>query len=234
MASALPAKLALEWGERWRDEFYRRTMDIPYLSSGILPSELLAFVACCLEQGVRHVVESGRKFGHSTRYLAQWPDYFDVTSLEQDPEREWDHAFDNMPHVHLVKGDATRTLPRLVNGMLYRTAVLLDGPKGVTAMRLADEFKSRIVLYGIHDLSVTNVGGAVNPHRKVANERDAFFTDQADWSKVFSSLDEKCWGHEMPHLCRNDLVNGAFCLGLFPSEQWRRVDAPAAADARRQ
>ena len=150
-----------------------RIQEVSPQHAAILPSEMLAFCAMCLEQGVIRVVESGRRYGYSTDVLSRMP--WETVSIENSPEAEYDSRLDN---VTLLKGNGEQMVPLLVGA---GTAVLLDGPKGLKAWALFQQIRNKIVLCGIHDVyRGTQI-------RDMA--AGAFFTDQQEFVDEFGWLD---------------------------------------------
>lgn len=113
-------------------EFQARTEGIVYQPRGVFFSELYLFVTLCLEQGVRHVVESGVYGAVSTRvFRAIWPG--SVTSIEFRPA--------NIPADldGVVVGDGRVLVPATVSRLAGEpVGVFLDGPKGPRAREVRD------------------------------------------------------------------------------------------------
>jgi len=147
MEKLTPYKAAL----RWEILFQERAGGIPPQHGGILPSEMLLFVSQCLEHKVSHVIESGRSLGHSTEILAQFPDYWRVTSIEKTPEREADRRLRKYEHIRLLHGNG-RSMMRDLLEAHPGAALLLDGPKGVIGLALYWKHRKEIALAGVHDL----------------------------------------------------------------------------------
>ena len=111
---------------------------VDYNPGGILPSEMLFFVALCKSQGVDLIVESGRKRGFSTEVLARSFPTTEIVSIERRPRTDLDKRFDSYDNVQLITGDAETELARISSRFHYRRAALLvDGPKDDAAFDLA-------------------------------------------------------------------------------------------------
>ncbi len=124
---------------------------LPYRPKGMFFSELFLFLRACDERRVDVVIESGVKHGNSTHVLAAafWGR---IVSIDRDflptfvatcPSR-----------VEMVRGDATREIPRLLEPLAgQRVAVLIDGPKGWAASALKDVClqTAAVEVVGIHD-----------------------------------------------------------------------------------
>ena len=120
------------------DDYARAVADIPYEHKGVLFSEILFLCAALGPERPERVVESGRARGQSTHLLATCLPECEIVSVERNPDSP------DVPvaaarlapfgNVQLLFGDAMRMLPELVR---EGDAVLIDGPKGYRALRLA-------------------------------------------------------------------------------------------------
>ena len=113
---------------------------------GVLNSEMLMFVTLCNILNVEHIIESGRARAQSTEVITRW-------LCENAPKTRFDSIeFDSNSNdvdvakrrieatgypVNLLFGDAFELLPSLLNEQVGKTIVLIDGPKGVDAAKLA-------------------------------------------------------------------------------------------------
>ncbi|HSD44297.1 MAG TPA: hypothetical protein VLD36_20835, partial [Burkholderiales bacterium] len=120
------------------DEFERLVADVPYERKGVLFSEMLFVRAILGRLAWTRILESGRARGQSTHLLAVcFPDR-EIISIEKDP------GSPDVPvaaarlapfaNVKLMFCDAMQRLPEL---MQCGDAVVIDGPKGLRAIRLA-------------------------------------------------------------------------------------------------
>lgn len=168
-----------------------------YEERGILNSEMLAVCGLCSALNVDVVIESGRARGQSTLVLGR---YFAGTStrivsveLYRDADAEFaESRLAAFPNVELKYGDSLALLPRLAQEMAgLRIAVLLDGPKGQTAIDLARALMAQspsVVAAFLHDTrrdtpqraSLESMGSRV------------FFTDDEVYVAEFGALDESC------------------------------------------
>jgi len=147
---------------RLRDENDSRFRDAikytEYDRKGMWYSELFIFSLICEILGCRKLIESGRARGVSTEVLSN---YFEKTGLEivsidnrpsSADAKVAEKRVSNAPNVQLEYGDSTKIVPELAN---EETAVLIDGPKGDTALQMAihllEEQNAPVV--GVHDLS---------------------------------------------------------------------------------
>lgn len=186
--------------------------DVPYRPGGILPSEMLAFVALCKEQGVTNIVESGRHLGYSTTVLAEAG--FELYSVDHEPIHDVDAEFMKYRNVRLFIGEAHRLVPQWIR---HRCAVLLDGPKGIPALRLWQSVQNRAVLCGIHDASVNNANGP-NPCRQPMTEAGAWFTDDPEYIAATEHLDTEAW--QKDYTSRSEMTAQGFTLAMFKGDQW--------------
>lgn len=156
---------------------------VPPRNSQILPSEMLLFVSLCRAFRVATVIESGRRQGYSTECLLACG--FDVISIESDPDHESDKRLVELG-AKLITGSAEHVLPKLTRPESW--ALLLDGPKGIPALRLAGSM-SGYKFYGIHDLY------RGTPQREEAERRDGFFTDDEAYLSQWGHVDAEALKH---------------------------------------
>jgi hypothetical protein len=134
----LPADTVLTQAAESAAEFERLVADVPYERKGVLFSEMLFVRAILARLSWTRILESGRARGQSTHLLAVcFPDR-EIVSIEKDP------GSPDVPvatarlapfaNVKLIFGDAMQRLPAL---MQRGDAVVIDGPKGLRAIRLA-------------------------------------------------------------------------------------------------
>lgn len=170
----------------------RIASEIPYEQKGILYSEMLFLLACLGAKRPARIIESGRARGQSTHVLALMFPQSEISSIEFDetsPDCPVAAArLASFKNVQLLFGDSTRLIPSMLRD---EDVVLIDGPKHFRAIRLA----LRLMATGkpaavfIHDVD------------RSAPERDyldrnvpgVLYSDEAEFVKAFSSLDEKCW-----------------------------------------
>lgn len=168
-----------------------------YEERGILNSEMLAACAACERLGVDVVIESGRCRGQSTlilaRYFAGSRTRIISVELERGPDAEFaERRLAPFPHVELLYGDGTRVIPERLRAMPdARVAILLDGPKGMPAVRFLDAVlpeHENVVAAFLHD---TRPG---TPQRAALEDesRRVFFTNDEEYVRAFTALDESC------------------------------------------
>lgn len=125
---------------------------VPYVPKGMFYSELYLFLTLCRREGVDLVLESGVKHGVSTRILAAvlatWPAQLIAV----------DRAFFIEPPcgTEFLSGDACHLLPwTAACHPDRRIGVLIDGPKGATALALRDACLTypNVRVVGIHDVA---------------------------------------------------------------------------------
>jgi hypothetical protein len=132
------------------DQFDAVCAQQPYQPKGMFYSEVYLFLCRCQRLGVDLIIESGVKFGMSTRLLAaSW--HGELVAIDKKPVR-MDAIF---PGVQLLKGDSLQLLPRLLDERPERrVGVLIDGPKGSAALGLKTECLKRqsCRIVGVHDI----------------------------------------------------------------------------------
>ena len=114
--------------------------DIPYENKGILYSEMFFLYLCLKENPPKIIFESGRARGQSTLILSRIFPNSEIVSIEHDKNSvDVPIAFDRLKDCHNVQmlfGDANKLLPELA-AKNPGNVVLIDGPKGYRALRLA-------------------------------------------------------------------------------------------------
>jgi len=209
------ANLTHEIARKWCPMFMLRTKDVPPQHGGILPSEMLLFISACLECGVQTVIESGRKFGHSTEILACFADQWEVVSIERHPDAATDKRLKNRPNLSLLKGDGAKHMARLLKSY-PRAALLLDGPKNMAGIELYLIHKREIVLAGVHDLCKRIEGGDANGGREWAEFEieGSYFSDDPEYVAEFGHLDEAAL--KQAQHTHASLLPVASVLGILP------------------
>ena len=120
---------------------------VPYQPKGMFYSEVYFFLQVCSTHHVKTILESGVKWGMSTRLLgATFPGT--IMAVEQTP------LIRSVPGVQLLEGDSTIMLPRLVRRFAptESVGVLIDGPKGARGLQLKDDcLRAGAKVVGVHD-----------------------------------------------------------------------------------
>jgi hypothetical protein len=152
-----------EFARRWAGRI--QTIEPPWQTGGIFPSEMLAFLIACEEEHVDCVIESGRERGYSTQVLAEYAGEraipFVSLDLPQTPEigRATRERLAGKP-VRLVDASVLEHLGDVVPRGVQRIALLVDGPK--------DEVARRVLLAAAHAFPVVLVGThGYHPHTPV-------------------------------------------------------------------
>ena len=103
-----------------------------------------AIISLALALNVTHIVESGRMGGLSLLHYHQFG--FELVSIESNPIPEVSAALRQLvPGITLLDGDGTKLVPQAVQQLARRRysygsariAVVIDGPKGRPALKLA-------------------------------------------------------------------------------------------------
>lgn len=158
------------------DGFYRDIAVEPYEARGILNSEMALVIQAIWSFGCERVIESGRARGQSTYLLAKYLPDVDIHSIElRDGHPDEIFAKSRLSgfgNVTLHYGSGVDLVPQIAASSADRTAVLLDGPKGATAVGILDHcFDLPHVVVGfIHDMRRLD-HGQPSPHRAVAVDR---------------------------------------------------------------
>lgn len=127
------------------EAFETLTADISYQPKGLFYSELYLLLCRCQTRNATDVIESGVRYGMSTRVLAAvYPDH--VVSIDRS-------LYDVPDGVRFVQGDGRVLVIRQLEATDGRVAVLLDGPKGPDAQALRAKCLRypQVVLVAVHD-----------------------------------------------------------------------------------
>ncbi len=162
------------------DYFLAVTKGLKYQPKAIFPSEMFAFYVMAKTAGVKTILESGVGFGGSTTYLDKlFPNtpIFSICKDRHDQLKQLTEIYRNT-HVKIDRGDSIEIFPRLLGEVEGPVAVLIDGPKGPSAVSLAQKLKFLgAAVVAMHDQSYT-VG-------------DGFHTHWLDFQEAYRFLDEK-------------------------------------------
>lgn len=186
-------------------------------SRGMLSSEAIMFAAVCRRIGVQVILESGRARGQSTDVISQaLPDVL-LHSIEYDDDEDARYGVErlkNRANVVLHRGDSLRIAPRLLARERSRAALLVDGPKGLDAVRFAQTVIAKypqIVLVGIHDMHNYDTTKRGRPNFARLHFTHAFdvacFSDDDTLLATYAQFDEGS-GH-------TPWMKGAWNLGSY-------------------
>lgn len=159
----------------------------------MLPSELLIVCTVANELGCGAIVESGRAWGFSTEVLARFfkeniPIHsFELMRDEKAPAvEERLGAFEN---VVLKYGDSRLAIEPYINNLpAQRIAILIDGPKGRTAVDLGRRLAgcNKVVVCFVHDAFI----GSHTRARVRRRFEDVLYSDHCQFVHEFSPIDE--------------------------------------------
>lgn len=137
------------------DEFDKVAGLAPYRRKGMFYSEVFLFLQACQRQRVDLIIESGVKFGMSTRLLSgAGPG--EIISIDRDGIL-LDAAL--YPNVRMIQSDSRVAVPQLLKQAGWepprRVGVLIDGPKGQAALDLKEVCLRwpACRLVGVHDVA---------------------------------------------------------------------------------
>lgn len=217
----------LQIGKEKSREFFQKVKDISYEPKGILTSEMFLFAIGVIYTKATHIIESGRARGQSTKILAS---YFDKDCYHIDSidfrRFSWDEIIarkrlKEFSNIRLHTGDSFHVIPRLIG--VDPVVILIDGPKGKEALRLALKVLENpsVKVVGIHDFYKESLLRQEMEHLFPR----AFYSDDKDFVKLFSFLDNKAWG-KIQHIkgykysapfVRNGVKTGSYfaTLGLI-------------------
>ena len=161
---------------------------VPYEAKGVLNSEMLFLISAVGEHVPARIVESGRARGQSTHILALAFPGAEIVSVERDPSSPDASVAaarcGELPNVSLLFGDSNVELPERVE---TGDIVVIDGPKGWHALRLAlDLLESRRpAAVFVHDC----YAGQDERRFLERHVAGAFFSDEPAFEAAFSHLD---------------------------------------------
>lgn len=212
------------------DRYIDILLTTPYREGGILPSEMLLFMACVRASGADTIVESGRMHGYSTEILARFAQRLGlrVISVEQNPIAEADVRLDQYrPHLILERGSGEEFVREFVlNERRDGCAVLCDGPKGFKALEVIKSVLDVACFGAIHDCSRMRQGKGrrePNPIRQHLDENgtelEQMFSDEHEWLDAYSILDTECWSRQ--YSSRAAMTATGFTLAVFKGKGWK-------------
>eukprot|EP00315_Gephyrocapsa_oceanica_P011266 CAMPEP_0185285688 /NCGR_PEP_ID=MMETSP1363-20130426/1871_1 /TAXON_ID=38817 /ORGANISM="Gephyrocapsa oceanica, Strain RCC1303" /LENGTH=318 /DNA_ID=CAMNT_0027881479 /DNA_START=35 /DNA_END=991 /DNA_ORIENTATION=+ len=108
--------------------------------------------------GVSHIIESGRMGAMSLVHYHHFG--FNLTSVEYMPIPDVSRALaQHLPSVRLLDGDGSVLVPRAISEIhasdpAARILAIIDGPKGVAALRLANSIAARVAAVVLDDQEV--------------------------------------------------------------------------------
>lgn len=128
------------------------------LWGNMLPHKLAVVLSLIRHENITVLIESGRKGGMSTfTYSKIVPR---VISVELHPVAEVTQTLSTLANnVELLSGDGKSIVPRVVeecSGRGERVAVILDGPKGRSAVSLVPRILNQVVFVGLDDLETNS------------------------------------------------------------------------------
>lgn len=192
MATTYNLKETLSRIECLIPEFRERIHGAPYEIKGVLFSEMLFLAATVGDSCPARIFESGRARGISTFWLGSLFPKSQIISVELDkdsPDVEYAaRILAPLDNVDCRFGDACRILSSEVSA---QDIVMIDGPKGWRALRLAFRLLSynrprAVFLHDCHRGSL---------ERTFLDRRvpEAFYSDQPDFVEATREVDAPCW-----------------------------------------
>ena len=192
-------------------EFQRFATQAEYEPAGVPNSEMLFLLACLGGAPFKALIESGRGRGQSTLMLSQAFPEHKIVSIERNrdsPNAPYaQQRLQGRGNVELLFGDATRLLPQIVE---RGDVVLIDGPKGFRAVRLAIRLlaSGKIAHLFVHDLTIET------PERRFVAQHfpEARFSDWRGFADVATKADAAIM-QAIPPSRRYESFSGEFGYG---------------------
>ena len=140
------------------DRFRKAIKESRYDLMGMWYSEIFIFCLLCDYFECTDIIESGRARGVSTEILSNYYEGADVTiiSIDNRPGSKdaeiAEKELSDVKNISLKYGDSTEIIPDIIN---EQTAVLIDGPKGDTALQMGMSLleDTDVPFIAIHDLN---------------------------------------------------------------------------------
>lgn len=187
LATDLSRQATLDRAPALLRAFERAIGAVERVPRGVLPSEVFFVYATLGSYRPRQILESGRALGQSTRLLARcFPDV-PLVSVEydrDDPDAARALALlKGHDNIECLFGDSFDLLPPRV---LAGDVAVIDGPKGLRALRLAYILLRRgAAVAFIHDC---HKGSAIRAYLE-RNVPWAFFSDDQEFVRLYCRLD---------------------------------------------
>jgi hypothetical protein len=175
----------------------------PVEARGILNSEMHAVLCVSKRMGISTILESGVARGQSTRILNKYLPSVRKISIEIENSTDFEFARLQTPSSKFqtyIVADSAKWLPKNISSVEGPAIVVIDGPKGTDALRLAEDvvrhdergIVAAIFLHDVHELT----RGRRNPIRallSISFDR-VWFSDDERWLEKYSQLDDES-GH---------------------------------------
>ncbi len=184
--------MILSRAEDMRGRFVAAIADVPYEEKGVFFSEMLFVFAAVGLAPTPLVLESGRARGQSTYVLGKIFPESKIVSVEFDRDSPdvpiAEGRLKSFEHIELLYGDSQKLL---FKHLKQDAVIIIDGPKGFRALRLALQLlmtgKARMVF--VHDV----YRGLATRRFVEQNVPGALFSDHKAYVESFKQIDEPCW-----------------------------------------
>jgi hypothetical protein len=181
-----------------------------YLERGIFNSELFLTIGLIIDSKIEIVIDSGRANGFSTEILAKYlsPLGIKVISIEFEKDKSSEQLVNRLSkyeNLDCIYGNSMSVIPTIIKkNKRKRIAVILDGPKGIPAVklmkRLVKKYKN-LELGFIHDMRKLEWGKPSKHRFFLENEFDqVFFSDDLDVISEVSFMDKSIWSYNFSNV----------------------------------
>jgi len=128
---------------------YKELVNIKkYRVKGIFHSELYLFWTLAKSLKVNRIVESGTFHGFTANRLARLFPECEIYTYEYKKDR-YDKALRNCnSRVKVFHGELDQSV------LTSKTALLIDGPKDMRAIRLTEDVIDKVAMVGLHDMDI--------------------------------------------------------------------------------
>lgn len=158
----------------WVQSFEEATATLRYRAKGLFPSEVFLFHSHANLHRCDMIIESGTGWGGCTQYLSKLFPLVPIYSIDVS-EGQTDHVKAmKLNGVKLITARSQLAIPMILEEKQpSRAAVLIDGPKGKAAVKLAVELltHSGCQFVAVHDL-VSDLPGQYVIHSHTPAFRD--------------------------------------------------------------
>jgi predicted O-methyltransferase YrrM len=178
----------LDEAEALLPRYVALTSELPHARKGIRRSELLFFYALAARHQPTRIIESGRARAQSTLTLSRLFPHASIVSVEVDPNSaDVAMAAERLrgcANVDCQFGDSIRVLPELV---APGDIVLIDGPKGFRALKLALRLlrTGHVSAVFVHDLWL----GSTTRRFVDRTLPSALLSDEPRWVERYATVD---------------------------------------------
>ena len=163
-----------------------------WVSRGILMTEGFAVCAAMDLYNIDMLIESGICNGHSTQMWANYNEDISIKAFDHKLKIATKNRLSHLKNISMESGNSVAVVPEVVrNNKDKKIGIFIDGPKGVVALKLAEEcYKyDNVAFVAIHDLSIAlGLRDACNA-MIIRIGAKSFFSDEGWFVNTYKDLD---------------------------------------------